>query len=466
MALLGQKPSQLTVQRWFIFEQDKTCHRASLGFRARMKLRITERSRHSMVIKNMQTIRFYRLHFFLFVLLLGFALTVHARAPLVLTSDSERIDLAPHMSLMRDATGAKDVKAAAASPSWQELPGTFNIGFTQDALWLRVDVERPEEGAPEWLLEVNNAVLDDLRLYERLPDGTWREHRVGDDIPRSTWEIPYRTPVFRLNLAAPGRHTLWLRITARNSVSAQITLWQPEHFGAASRDESFAYGLLFGIYAFIILIHFFFWRWAREALSGWYALYVANSFGQMLISFGYLQLYTDLPGRISDIALALLICSSPWVGVKLLTTQLELADVMPGWGRWIVRMTGVIAILTCVLSLTAGYSAGVAPTQLTGVATALILVALALRLAWQGHRPARLFLIAYGPLIAGILVRVMRNFTLLPPNFVTDNGYQIGAIAHMIVMSLILMNRYNLMKEKMAQAQADALNLKTMRAEA
>lgn len=384
----------------------------------------------------------------------------------MLTSEARQIDLAPHLSFMRDPMGKIGVDEALASQSWDPLPGAFNIGFTRDAIWLRLDIDRPVKVAPVWLLEVNNSVFDELRLYERLPDATWREQLAGDDIPRANWEHPGRTPVFRLDLSESGRRTLLLRITARNSISAQITLWHPQRFSAASRDESFAYGLLFGIYAFIILIHFFFWRWARESLSGWYALYVANSFGQMLISFGYVQLYSGLNGQISDMMLALLICSSPWIGAKLLTNQLELGDVLPALQKWIVQISGAIAIVTCTLSLGVSYTAGVMPTQIFSLAIALTLIILAINLAWRGHRPGVFFLIAYGPLVVGILVRVMRNFTLLPPNFITDNGYQIGAIAHMIVMSLVLMNRYNLMKEKMAQAQADALNIKTMHAEA
>ena len=124
-----------------------------------------------------------------------------------------------------------------------------------------------------------------------------------------------------------------------------------------------------------------------------------------------------------------------------------------------------MAAITTLLALTHSYAAGVVPTQLFAIVQAFVLVGVALLQVRRGHRQAKLFLLAFGPFIAGIVIRVLRNFTLLPPNFVTDNGYQIGAIAHMVIMSLVHMDGYNVMKAKMAEAQADALRLKTEQAE-
>lgn len=399
------------------------------------------------------------------LVLLFAALHTWAQAPLVLTPDTQRADLASHMSLLRDASGTMGIEDVANSSAWKNLPGAFNVGFTDDALWLRIEVERSAASPREWVLEINNAVLDDLRLYRRTANGGWEMHVAGEDFPRADWDMPYRSPIFRPDFAEPGRHTLWLRVTARNSISAQMTFWRPPSFGEASRAESLAYGLLFGSYIIFIVLHAFFWRWTRDALSGWYALYVFDSLGQMAISFGYLQQYTGMPGRISDVVLSLMLCASPWVAARLFIGMLELDRVMPRTARWFGHATSALSAVTLVLATTVSYAAGVAPTQLAVLVEIVVLVGLALHLWRQGHRPALLFLAAFGPFIAGIVVRVMRNFTLLPPNFVTDNGYQIGAIAHMIAMSLVLMNRYNAMKAAMAEAHAEALRLKTEHAE-
>lgn len=400
--------------------------------------------------------------------LLLFALTsIHARAqaPLVLSPEMTRVDLAPHLSLLRDASGRMGVAEAADSPDWHSLSGTFNLGFTPDALWLRVRIERPAASPRQWILEVNNAVLDDVRLYQRTAAGTWEAHRAGEDVPRDQWDLSYRNPVFRIDLAETNPQTLWLRITSRNSISAQIRLWRPAAFGEASRRESLAYGLLLGIYIAIITLHLLFWRSTRSAVNGWYALYVMDSFLHIALSFGYLQLYTGMPGRISDMALSLLICVSLWIGATMSTGVLELAPRMPRTARWLVRSMAVLSALTALLSLTVSYAAGVAPAQILAFIEVAVLMVISLRLLMQHHRPAAIFLAAFGLYFTGIVLRVARNFMLLPPNLLTDNSFQIGAIAHMVVISLAIIYRYNSLKETAEQAQAEALRLKVKRAE-
>jgi two-component system, sensor histidine kinase LadS len=389
-----------------------------------------------------------------------------AQAPLVLSPEMKRADLVPHLSILRDAGGAMGVAAAADSPDWHELQGAFNVGFTQDALWLRVTIERPADSPWEWILEVNNAVLDDVRLYRRTTAGAWEEHLAGEDIARDLWDLPYRNPVFRIGLAEPAQHTLWLRVSARNSISAQITLWRPAFFGEASRGESLAYGVLLGIYLTIIAIHLLFWRWTHSAVNGWYAIYVMNSFFHIALSFGFVQQYTGMPGRVSDMLLSLLICVSLWVGAKMSTGVLELTPRMPRTSRWLVRSMAVLSAMTGLLSLTVSYAAGVAPAQIVGVIEVAVLIAIAVRLWRQGYRPAAMFLAAFGLFCIGIVLRVARNFMLLPPNLFTENSFQISAIAHMVVMSLAIVYRYNSMMKAAERAKAETLLLKTKRAEA
>lgn len=404
----------------------------------------------------------------LFCLLLFALVPAHAGAqvPLVLSPEMKRADLVPHMTILRDAGGTMSVAQAAESPEWQALHGAFNEGFTQDALWLRVKVERPAGSPREWILEVNNAVLDDVRLYRRTAAGTWEEHRAGEDIPRDQWDLPYRNPVFRIDLDEPAQQTLWLRISSRNSISAQIALWRPPSFDDASRAESLAYGLLLGIYITIIAIHLLFWRWTHSAVNGWYALYVVNSLLHIALSFGFVQQYTGMSGRVGDMALSLLICVSLWLGAKMSTQVLELAPRMPRTSRWLVGSMAVLSAMTGLLSLTVSYAAGVAPAQIVAVVEVAVLIAIALRLMRQGYWPAAMFLAAFGLYYIGIVLRVARNFMLLPPNLLTDNSFQISAIAHMVVMSLAIFYRYNSLRAAAEQAQAETLMLKTKRAEA
>jgi signal transduction histidine kinase len=369
----------------------------------------------------------------------------------------ERADLLPHTAWLRDPTGAMTVAQAQASSSWHPSTGRLNEGFTHDAIWLRIQIDRPVEAPPLWILEFNNGDLADLRVYERSANGIWREHQAGEDIPQRDWDLAYRVPLFRLDLKEPGPHTYWVRITSRCSLSAQVRLWRPQSFDAGALRESMAYGWLFGAYATIFIFHLFFWRWAHEEVSRWYACYVANGLCQMILTFGHFQWWTGMPGWLCDKVLAVLICSAIWIGINMCVLFMGLQWHMPRTARALTRLSACLSVVFGLLAVGVNYATGVAPAQLSILALIIVLVAIAIRLCKQGHRQAFYFLLAFGIYFIAIVVRILRNFTVLPPNFVTDNGFQIGAIIHMLVMSITITQRHNTLKQKKLEAQTEAL---------
>jgi signal transduction histidine kinase len=100
---------------------------------------------------------------------------------------------------------------------------------------------------------------------------------------------------------------------------------------------------------------------------------------------------------------------------------------------------------------------GVLPARLVVLGWAPMLLALATRLWWRGHAPARFFVLAFGILIAGGLLRYLRLLGWLDPSLLTEYGYEVGSILSMLVMSQAITVRYNAMKHEKLAAQV-ALN--------
>ena len=80
--------------------------------------------------------------------------------------------------------------------------------------------------------------------------------------------------------------------------------------------------------------------------------------------------------------------------------------------------------------------------------------------AMRGVPGARLFVLAWAVLMVSGLLMALRNFGLLPTNFVTLHGMQVGSALEMLLLSFALADRFNQMKHEKAQAQAQALAAK------
>ena len=230
---------------------------------------------------------------FLSMFLSFLLLTPMAQAQTVpLSATTTRVEMGIKSDWLKDEGGQLGISDVAVSNAFTPLPGELNLGFTPAAIWLRVVVARNASAPNHWLLEVTNPLHDDLRLYTQTADGSFTERRAGDHLPREQWEMDYRHGVFRLDLDTEAPQTLWLRLQSSNLISAQVRLWQTEAFHEAVHTESLFYGLYFGVYLTILIFHLFFWRWTRESVSGWYALFVASKGLTVLLWAGYFQQYS------------------------------------------------------------------------------------------------------------------------------------------------------------------------------
>ena len=375
-------------------------------------------------------------------------------APLKVLAGATRLEFAGHLAMLKDVSGQLTLAQAMQSADWQPLPGEMNLGFTQAAIWLRLDLERDAAAPAAWLLEVTNPHHDDLRLYSAEPDGSWRERRAGEDAPHSAHNMDYRQAVFKIALPNTERHTLWLRLVSRNSVSAQLVLWQPEAFLHGVQIESLLYGLMFGVFIAVLLTHLFFWRWTREPVAGWYLVYAGSNMLSVGFTVGYIQQFLPASSVSVDVVVGFLICGVLWVATKFATLQLELARVMPRTERVLLIASGSASVICMALALGVRYSAGVIPAQVYSIVLVVVLLAIALLLWWRGHAPAKLFLLAFGVLMVGIFWRYLRTLGFIAPSAWTDNSYQVGYVVHMVLMSLAITGHYNQMKRDKLAAQA------------
>jgi signal transduction histidine kinase len=306
------------------------------------------------------------------------------------------------------------------------------------------------------LLEVTNPFHDDLRLYTQAPNGGFIERRAGDRLDRQLLEVDYRQAVFRLDLETEAPQTLWLRLQSVNSVSAQVLVWQPEAFHQAVRTETLSYGLFFGVYLTILIFHLFFWRWTREPVGGWYVLYVASNGMITLLAVGYFQQYSGWSGSVTDAMIGILTCSAIWITTMFAVMQVDLGSVMPRTRRALVYGSAALSAPFAALTLGVSYPAGVVPAQLVSMGWGLMMLALPLWLWWRGHAPARFFALAFGVFIAGSVLHYLRTLGLVQPNLLTDYGYQIGSVIHMLMMSLAITGHYSAKKAQRLEAQMTA----------
>ncbi len=364
-----------------------------------------------------------------------------------------------HLALLRDPSGQLNAQTVAAA-SWQALPGTVRVGYTDDTIWLRLSVQRDATAPTRWLLKFSNALLDDVQLYRRDVAGHWQlAQRSGEDLDHSLWPVDARNPVLPLQLDRTGPELLLLRVQTRNALTTRIDIATPELQGSQSQRESFYYGLGLGFGLLLVTFHLLFWQKTRESTSAWYVAYAGLALLCEWLTSGLAQQLLALPGKFSDHALSLALCLALPVGVYYSTLQLGLNQRMPRLSRGMIGAFSTTGLLAAMLVIMSDIGSGMQLMQLGALLAMVIMVGTALWLLPRDDGRAKAFLLVFGIYYAGVTISFLRNLGWLPNTVMTQNAAALGTLVHMIVMSVRLSESYDKLRREKEQAQARVVSL-------
>jgi signal transduction histidine kinase len=379
-----------------------------------------------------------------------------ARAePLRLNAQLGLADAAGHLERLDDPAGALTVDEAAEAPGWAGLPAGLSAGFTPSTVWLRLPVQVDDLARGGWMLRLSNALLDDVRLYVH-QDGDWRPLGYsGEDVRRRDWPVDYRTPVIQFDPPAPGAYVILARLQSKNALATRLEVWQRLAFDNQSRREGLLFGLYFGFYLLLICVHAVFWWATRAPMSGLFLAYIGNCVFNEVMSLGLVQQLTGLSVAWSDRMLGVGIAVSLPVALRIAFAQLNLGALYPRAVRWLERLFWGIAVVCSALVVSGHYGWGMQPVQLLALALIVGFTTLAAYLLKKGWRPARFFALAFGVFYIGVLIAFLRNLGVLPVNVFTEYVSTLGTMLHMLLLSLIIVGRYERQRRDTERQQAN-----------
>lgn len=336
-------------------------------------------------------------------------------------------------------------QAQRFTPSRQDVP---NFGFTKATYWVRFQVENRASREEPWLLEIGYPMLDLITLYVADSQAAFRVKEAGDLFPFHHREVDYQNLLFVLPISRQTPQTIYLRVKTESSMQLPLTLWSAVSFSEHLAVQQYGLGLYYGVMGVMALYNFFLFLTVRDRSYLHYVLYI--------MCVGLAQM------AISGLAYAYFWPNSPWWenrGMSFLIalglfTPLQFAQSFLHTREWIPRYHHLLSaakgatVLIMVLSFVTRYAVSVKLVSLAALLTPLlILIAGALCLN-RGYRAARFFLLAWVVFLCGLVLMALRSFGLLPSMFVTEHGIQIGSAMEVVLLSLALADRINLMKKE------------------
>ena len=332
----------------------------------------------------------------------------------------------------------------------------LNFGYTRGDVWLRTQVRNDSSEPQRWMVEFEYPFLDYVTLYtlrQQLRD----VQQSGSAVPVEQRALAHRQAVFPLELAAFETVTLYTHVAASGSKMLNYNLLTPEVFYTQNDRHNFWLATYFGMLLAMGLYNLLLFFGLKERIFLHYSLFVAG-FGLAILAFngiGTLMFWSFL-GENTSRLVALGFTFASTMATLFAQSFLNTETYCPRWHQ-VLNTFRSYCWLAVIASLLLPIPAALHLMDVTGFMAALLLLICGSYCSFRRIPSARLFVFAWSLFLLGAGVFALRNLGILPANFITLHGIQIGSALEMLLLSFALASRFNKLKRQKERAQAAML---------
>ena len=392
----------------------------------------------------------------------GYPLFASDAETILLNHENPSYEIAKQAKVFIDDEKSYTIEKILTLPESDFVPHkNFNFGLSKKAYWIKFQAI-PDNSNQDWLLEISHPVLDHVDLYIPEDNGSYSVKKSGDALPFHNRTIKHRTFVFELPLKESKTNIFYIRVSSESTVSVPMRIWNEKAMTENRADEQMIFGIYYGLIIAMAFYNLFLFIYVRDLSYLHYVIYI--------ISFGVLQM------SLNGLAFQYLWPNSTWLASYaptflipflaafiiqftryfLLTTEkVPRIDKFFKFWFWfgiILTLNAMIVNISSILWVLIAY-------PMIGIP---FMIGTAIRVWWQGYKPASYYLIAWTAFFTGALLYALKSVGILPNIFITSYGFQIGGAMEVILLSIALAARINMMKKEKEEAQKYAIEMQTL----
>lgn len=386
----------------------------------------------------------------------GGAITTNA--PLATPPEFDRADLTPHVQVLEDPQGrltieevvAPDTRSAFHPPG----PSGTNLSFTRSAWWLTFSLTNPGDREKHLLLRQAYPLIDSIQFWHTGENGQWQGLVTGDRLPFASRPLPHQDFLFPITMAPGETRTFYMRFQSQGALDISLDLFSPTNLLQQASLEQLGYGIYYGGVIVLVMYNLFIFVAVRDKAFLYYLLYIFCLGLYMSCNDGlFFQFLTPNQPDLTHDALLILLGLSLLFAVHFARHILTIPSVNRTLDRAGKLTAGALTLITLGSLVLPYHLVIVSLSLLTLVVMPLIFVMGVTRFC-SGYPPARYFLLAWTAFIFGTMIYMVKVFGLLPRTFFTENGFQIGSLIEIVLLSLALGSRVSELRK---QSDTDGL---------
>ncbi|TGM89984.1 7TM diverse intracellular signaling domain-containing protein [Leptospira licerasiae] len=337
---------------------------------------------------------------------------------------------------------------------------SLDFGQLNYNYWFRLTFENDTPESVSKLVEINYSNIDIVQFYKPNSDGTYSKEESGMLFPFSARSFKNRNFVYQIDLQPGQQKTYYLMTWTSGGLNIPLTLWDKDTFSQYNADVQHGLGLYYGVMIVMILYNIFIFFSVRDVSYFYYVCYILGFLGIQLVltGHGFQYLWPAFPFLQRNFYVV-------FTGISIASVLLftkRFLNTKENVPKWLDKSMKVTVVAHGLLLFTPLVLPPEVTVKLALVLTlpALILIPTATIISFlKKFRPARYFLLAFTVLTVSGTVVVLRFINVLGPGFLADYGLYLGSTMEVILLSIALADRINIMKKEKEEAQAKTLEM-------
>ncbi|MGZ3967405.1 MAG: sensor histidine kinase [Mucilaginibacter sp.] len=336
--------------------------------------------------------------------------------------------------------------------STQKIP---DFGLLKVPVWLKVEVTN-KSNTRDLMIEFEQSFLQNMDFY--YPDkGAYKVNKSGSVYAFNTRMINYHKFIYDLNIPKDSTVTYYFRMKSMLKMQMPITLGKKASIEESNLVKNIMFGIFFGLILVMFLYNLFVYFVLRESIYLYYVAYIIIV-GLVQTTFeGYCFQYlwpdSAFWASRSFFVLTALVNIS---GLEFVRRFLNTGSFIPKLDK-VAYAIYAVYLVDIGLIMKGDFFLAYQIIQGFGSLMSIYILTVTIIIARRGYRPAKFFLIAWLPLILGIMIWFLKDFNVFPYNTFTNYSMTIGAALEAVLLSFALADKINIFKAEKEKSQLETL---------
>ena len=357
-------------------------------------------------------------------------------AELNITQNQLPVILGPYLDYFEDPERVYTIEQMTSdSIDWRRSTQTVpTLGMSRSAHWFCIVLSGENMEDEDLVLALNTPVMDRVEFYFVNGDEVIRTSVVGDTIPLSQLDYPYRIPVVPFEIADEGQYNkIIFRAVSTAGVEIPLTLTTVSLLAESQQVELVFNGALLLLFLLCFTVSVILYGFTRDALFLGVTLFFGGAavFLSTQTGLGRIWLWPESVGantRISIISGCVLVASLCVIG-RSLQFENRYRDSANIVLRFLTYLMFPLILYFLIIPLDQISSDNVVPLMIIALFTALVVLVMASMTALQGSKAAIYIVTSWVLIILAYATLLIYRFELVErsSSSVVGRMFAIGA---------------------------------------